>query len=99
MKTTLLLLFSTAILIVSCTKDPDHHVRVANGTTRIISVTLDDTIKLDSIAINGKTDYYAVEPGYHKIGGDFEGNFNVDGDGSIKWTVTCTASGLKLTQD
>jgi hypothetical protein len=95
----ILLIFASILLITSCIKDPDHSIRVKNLSDRIVSITIDDTLIFDSIAINQKTQYVPINEGTHKIGGDYSGNFVVEGDGTIKWTLEILNDNFNLVQD
>ena len=88
MKKYLFILLTTIVAFAfSCVKDPDHRVRFSNSTDRVIAITLDDSIRFDSIAPNTKTNYVPVIEGAHNVGGDYQGSFTVEGKGTIKWTV------------
>lgn len=95
----LLLIFTSIILITSCIKDPDHSIRVRNLSDKVVSITIDDTIAFDSIAVNQKSLYVPINEGTHKIGGDYFGNFVVEGDGTIKWTIEILNDNFNLVQD
>lgn len=86
-------------LIISCVKDPDHHVRVRNVSQNSVSILVDDTIRFDSVAPQQKSVYKQVLEGSHRVGGDYYGNFVVEGTGTHKWTLEIYEDDMKLVED
>ncbi|HPM13058.1 MAG TPA: hypothetical protein PK734_06185 [Bacteroidales bacterium] len=86
-------------MFLSCVKDPDHHVRVRNLSEHPITILIDDTIRFDSIAVQQKSVYKSIQEGSHQVGGDYFGNFVVEGTGTHKWTIEILDDGMNLVED
>lgn len=97
------IIFTIAVLFTvaftSCKTDPDHRIRVKNLTTHMISLTIDDSLRIDSVEANAKSAYVPVSEGSHRIGGDYVGNFVVEGNGTVKWTLECYEDKFSLIQE
>jgi len=99
MKKHILFLFAAiAITLTSCYKEPDHYLRISNGVDREITIIIDDTIQ-HTLDITEKTDYFSINEGYHTIGGGYQGNFTISGEGKYEWTLTILDNSFELNVD
>ncbi|HON53591.1 MAG TPA: hypothetical protein PLS12_10320 [Bacteroidales bacterium] len=87
------------LIIVACVKEPDHHIRIRNLSSTPVTIIIDDTVKFDTIPIQQKSVYKPIQEGSHQIGGDYFGNFVVEGAGTHKWTLEVYDNNFELVED
>lgn len=87
-----------SILFLSCAKEPNHSLRIANLTQQKIMITLHDSISYELESME-KTQYRKVEEGAQYITGDYTATVHVLGKGTYRWTVNIFKDSVALQRD
>jgi hypothetical protein len=94
-----LVFISITMLAASCTKDPDHSIRVKNSFHEALTYITINGTNYGRIERGSVTEYRPVDEGNFTIsggtssGGSISGSGTVSGPGSHKWTLTINGSG------
>ncbi|MFO7868928.1 MAG: hypothetical protein R6U95_06495 [Bacteroidales bacterium] len=84
-------------VLVSCTEEPDHSLRVQNDTQKDVYVKIGDVLN-DTIKAGERTTYYSIEEGMYQMTGNYKADIKIGGDGVHKWTVIIKPDDVQLVQ-
>lgn len=99
-------LIVSSTLFLSCSKDPDHSIRIKNSFPVSMSEVKINSTSYGRVATGSTSGYKPVDEGSFTISGSTEtglplsGSGSVKGKGTHKWTVLISSAGsISISED
>lgn len=95
----LVFILITGILLISCSLEPDHSIRIKNEYFETINNVMIGVVSYGTIASGITSEYKPVDEGSHTLSGTttsgqpLTGSVTISGKGKHKWTMTILPSG------